>query len=472
MVVEGVKLDKWGYEVKTSSDKCISAINEFYDQVLSYGRKRAIIMEAPVHDGNCVLGNILAAYFLSSTNHSKASTFFQTAKAHYGEATTYEKAVFKAVSCLISEDRDDDVALELHSKLVRDFPRDLSSLKRAQILCFYMGDPRASLELVEQALTKNEQENYIYGMYAFPLLELGRMEDAERALRKALEINKEDSWAQHCLCHVFQYECRFDEAVKFMEESSPSWRACSSFIYTHNWWHVALCYLEGHSPIERVLDVYDYCIMKELDRSDAAGPEVYVNALGLLLRLHVRGEISLFGDRLKTLAARLTDQDTWYVEWQLDLFILWALASTDKLPAAQELLEGLRFRVSKMKEKKQKQMQRALLLAEALYEYGRGNDEQALELLGSDFNANDCKAIGASDEQLDVFNEVWYSLLLNTGQASKAKEVIEKRLEKRDGVPFLWRLLEKAYLMTGREEAASAAEKANSLERAYFPIAA
>lgn len=27
--------------------------------------------------------------------------------------------------------------------------------------------------------------------------------------------------------------------------------------------------------------------------------------------------------------------------------------------------------------------------------------------------------IGASDEQLDVFNEVWYIMLLNTGQAAK-----------------------------------------------------
>lgn len=28
-----VKFDKWGYQVKTSSDKCMSAINNFYDQV-------------------------------------------------------------------------------------------------------------------------------------------------------------------------------------------------------------------------------------------------------------------------------------------------------------------------------------------------------------------------------------------------------------------------------------------------------
>ena len=71
-------------------------------------------------------------------------------------------------------------------------------------------------------------------------------------------------------------------------------------------------------------------------------------------------------------------------------------------------------------------------------------------MLGPDFDANHCKVfssstivgvyilttllfipgkkheftslfqmIGASDEQLDVFNELWYSMLLSTGQATK-----------------------------------------------------
>lgn len=45
--------------------------------------------------------------------------------------------------------------------------------------------------------------------------------------------------------------------------------------YTHNWWHVALCYLEGHSSMERVREVYDVHIWKELERSDATPAEVY-----------------------------------------------------------------------------------------------------------------------------------------------------------------------------------------------------
>lgn len=36
-------------------------------------------------------------------------------------------------------------------------------------------------------------------------------------------------------------------------------------------------------------------------------------------------------------------------------------------------------------------------LAEALYAYGRGNDEKALELLGPDFDANACKVITMSN---------------------------------------------------------------------------
>lgn len=193
-------------------------------------------------------------------------------------------------------------------QLLQDFPRDLSSLKRAQVLCFYMGRPDLSLDLVLKVLPENQEEDYIYGMLAFPLLELGRIEEAEEAAKRGLEINEKDPWSQHNLCHVLQYGCRYKEAVEFMEKSSSSWGSLSSFMYTHNWWHVALCYLEGHAPIGKVIDVYDQCIWKELERDDSVCAEVYLNALGLLLRVYVRGLIPIFEDNLKILAARLTDQ--------------------------------------------------------------------------------------------------------------------------------------------------------------------
>lgn len=40
-------------------------------------------------------------------------------------------------------------------------------------------------------------------MLAFPLLELGRMADAEKAARKGLEINEEDPWVHHAVSKKF-----------------------------------------------------------------------------------------------------------------------------------------------------------------------------------------------------------------------------------------------------------------------------
>ncbi|TKY69753.1 Tetratricopeptide repeat protein 38 [Spatholobus suberectus] len=467
---EGVKLEnRWGYPVATSSQACVSAINSYYHQVLSYGRERSVILKAVAHDKRCVLANILAAHFLYSSDSSRASTYFDAAESHLEHATLYEKLVFDTITYLLSEDRDDDVAVELHSKFLKEFPRDLVSLKRAQVLCFYMGLPGLSLSLVQQVLAQNEGENYIYGMLAFPLLELGRMEDAEKAARKGFEINKEDSWSQHALCHVLQYKCCFREAVKFMEECSSSWSSSSSFMLTHNWWHVALCYLEGNAPRQRVLEIYDNYIWKELDKNDSASAEVYLNAGGLLLRLYVHGELDIFGDRLKMLAECLTNEANWYIEWHFDVLIVWTLAKTGEISKAEDLLKGLKSRFLRMTKKKRQRMQRGMMLAEALYAYGRGDDRQGLELLDPDFDATDYKIIGASDEQVDVFNEVWYNMLLNSGEALKAIEVLEKQIKKRDGVPYLWRLLERGYKLANKvEEERIANEKATALESRYF----
>ncbi|KAE9459009.1 hypothetical protein C3L33_09074, partial [Rhododendron williamsianum] len=479
-----VKRDRWGYEVNTSSDACISAINSYYLQVLGYGRKRSVILEAPAHDPNCVLANILAANFLCSSNPSLAPSYLHAANTRLQQATGYEKAVFDALNCLISHDRDIDVAVDCSLRSfqglcqrwfcgeplesssspssdyetlntdIKRFPKRSVSLKMAQVLCFYMARPDLSLDLVEQVLPKNEHENYIYGMLSFALLEVGRMEDAEKAAKKGFEIYNEDSWAQH-----------------------------------------------GNSPMRKVLEVYDHCIWKELERSDATSAEVYLNAVGLLLRVYIRGEIDIFGDRLKILGGCLTDQESavmrkyevgkdfegtywnmiwraemacqgcqgldwiliaemsllafWYVEWHLDVLIVWALASTGAFDKGEDLLKGLKDRISKMSKKKQQRMQRGMLLAEALYQFGKGNNKEALDLLGPDFDANYCKIIGASDEQLDVFNEVCNRSNQDAGKEEGRRSVHVAPIGER--------------LFHVREARSySCGEKAKYLETAYF----
>ncbi|PKA54265.1 hypothetical protein AXF42_Ash000098 [Apostasia shenzhenica] len=401
--------DRWGYPLRTSSDACVCAIESFYDQVLSYGRSRAIILEAPRHDPTCILGNVLAAHFLASADPPRASSLLSAAAAALESGTSYEKAVYEAVVPLVGDCRDEEMALSRHLELLKEYPKDLVSLKRAQVICFYMGLPHLSLRIVEQALPANQGCSYVYGMLAFPLLELGRMVEAERAARRGLEVNGSDIWSQHC------YNCHFKEAVEFMEACSSTWNSCSSFMYTHNWWHVAVCYLEGNAPVDKALEIYDKKIWGELQRSDSDQAEVYLNALGLLLRLDARGKIGDHKHRVLSAAEKLKDK-----------------------------------------------------LAEATYEYGKGNYQKVMEILGLEFDAIDFKMIGASDEQLDVFNEIFFRVLLNTGNASKAIDHIQRHIKKREGSPHLWRLLEEAYEMDGKGDAGAAAEKAKALEMTYF----
>ena len=53
-----------------------------FGQVLSYGRNWKVILEAPLDDKDCVLGNVLAAHYLSSSDHSKANTYVEAARSN------------------------------------------------------------------------------------------------------------------------------------------------------------------------------------------------------------------------------------------------------------------------------------------------------------------------------------------------------------------------------------------------------
>ncbi|KAL5210283.1 hypothetical protein ABZP36_005906 [Zizania latifolia] len=417
----GVRRDMWEQEYRTASPDCAAALDEHYAHTMNFGRGRGpavLRAAAAAADPTCALASALAALYVAPRDPARATALLAAAANNLVSVVHTRHSAFSA---LIGEEKDEDVAIERHFELLEEFPRDLMSLKRAQLICFYSGRPDTSLKFVEQnagafgctskqVLPENQDQNYIYGMLAFPLLELGRIDEAERAARKGLAINKNDCWSQH------NQECRFKEATEFMKSSSPSWAACSSFMITHNWWHVAVCYLEGESPTWRVL-------------------EVYLNALGLLLRLYIRGKVDLTKDRLAAL---------------LDAF-------------KNKVL------VSLMDTKRQQVMQKAIQLAEAVYEYGKGEHNKVFEIMGPDFDALNCKMIGASDEQVDVFNEVWYTVLINAGEISSAIEVLGKQTRRREGAPFLWHLLEKAYSLDGRAADASvASKKADALQAAYF----
>ncbi|EFH64422.1 hypothetical protein ARALYDRAFT_893559 [Arabidopsis lyrata subsp. lyrata] len=52
----------------------------------------------------------------------------------------------------------------------------------------------------------------------------------KRGLDSNFIIDSAGTIDYHELCHVLQHECRFKEAVEFMEALAESWPSCSSFM--------------------------------------------------------------------------------------------------------------------------------------------------------------------------------------------------------------------------------------------------
>ncbi|CAK9206711.1 unnamed protein product [Sphagnum troendelagicum] len=442
--------DMWGYSVHTQSDDCISFINRFYRQVLMYGADRRIIIKAANSDRSCVLACALAAGYLLTQQEVNAHVYLTAAKHNRDRATRYERLILAVVSAW-AEGQIEEV-LDLHFQLVAQYPKDLVSLKRGQTLCFYMGRQEDMLNLALQALTANHDSPFIHGMLAFALVEVGgRMREAEMAARQGLAIDDHDLWAQHALCHVLQYECRFGEAITFMSEHSHTWSNCCSFLYTHNWWHVAVCHLEqgGTNALDKVLAIYDAHVW---DSNCQGDHQDCLNALGLLLRLDVRGHHSCVDARLTSMHDLLLDEASWHKEWLQDLLIVWGLSRGHNVREAGRLLQTLTLKVQELEMEQQMVLECILRLAKALYEYGTSNYKAVCQLLGPVSNCSKFKVMGASDEQLDVIEELWCIAHLRAGQPLSVAQVAERRVLERSKVPFSWRILEEAYSAAGETE--------------------
>ncbi|EWY37620.1 hypothetical protein N825_16345, partial [Skermanella stibiiresistens SB22] len=155
-----------------------------------------------------------------------------------------------------------------------------------------------------------------------------------RAVGHAAETGADDPWAQHAVAHVL--EARGDPAggLAFLEPLSAGWDRCSSFMYTHNWWHAALFHLDLDDPAA-ALALYDTRVwgVRKTYVQDQ------INAVSLLSRLELRG-VDVGGrwaDVADHVGPRVHDRQNGF----LDLHYLYALARAGRDAAVAGMLAAL-----------------------------------------------------------------------------------------------------------------------------------
>lgn len=426
-------LDAQGLEVTTNSLKSIHAINQFAEQLLRYGKDVEVIFQGVEADPDGVLANAHAAalHLFAETADAvaQAAPFLERAQQNLDRATERECLYVRAIAAW--SDREIGEALKYHEQLATRYPRDIISVQIGQYHYFNRGDSQGLLSLIQKVLPANLENHYIHSMLAFGLEECRYLEAAEQAGKHATKMNRQNPWAHHAVAHVLESQGRLDEGIVWMEAVADTWESCGSF-YTHNWWHIALYYLDKED-FAKVLSLYDDKIW---GRATKDSVPCHLDAIALLLRLELRG-INV-GDRWRSLGNYVVNHIHDHVLPLIDVQFIYALVRSGHEDKAQEMLQSIKAYAETAKPDLYSTWAKvAVPLARGMLAHAVKDWSAAVADLGAAIPY--LQKMGGSHVQQHLFEQVYIDALMQSGEYRQARTRIEKRARVRNQLPSIYR---------------------------------
>jgi len=334
-----------------------------------------------------------------------------------------------------------------------EHPRDTLALQLAHIGDFFLGQSQMLRDRVARVLPYWRETipgyNFVLGMHAFGLEETGDYARAEQTGRHALELNPRDPWAVHAVAHVMEMQGRLPEGVAWLESRVPDWSVDNGFAY-HNWWHLALHYLDlgDHA---RVLQLYD-------TRIRPARSQVVlemIDATALLWRLHLRGvEVGARWQSVANAWEPLAGDAHYAFN---DMHAMMAFVGAGRGQAAQTLLASLRARAERAGGTNAMMTREVgLPVCVALEACGRGDWDAAIELLRP-ARLSAIRA-GGSHAQRDILSLTLVEAALRAGQGKLARALAAERTQVKPSSPFNWRLTGRAQALIGEPDGGAHAQ--------------
>ncbi len=263
----------------------MAAVDAAEVALLRYSKDLALFLDGPAPESTCAYALALAAALnlmtLTAQGAQRARPFLIRAIAHADGATRHEQQFVAAIAAWAAGDMKGAIAR--HMAIAHDWPHDLLSLKILHFHQINTGDFTGMLASLDPVLHVLPGTGFVHGMYAFALEQCGETHAAEYAGRHAASLGP-DPWAHHAVAHVLDTERRNREGRAWMYANCAAWNNCSSFMYTHNWWHAALFEI-SLGDHDAALELYDTRIWGV--RRDCCQDQI--NAVSLLLRLEMLG---------------------------------------------------------------------------------------------------------------------------------------------------------------------------------------
>jgi tetratricopeptide (TPR) repeat protein len=453
--------DSRGLPVSTESDAALESYEQAVLETHGYfGNPLASLDAALAEDPDFAMAHALKADLAVMSSEQGALPLIRQGIEAFerigNRATQRERAHIAAARAWLEGDFKRSV--ELYNAISIEYPRDLVAIQAAHVIDFFLGDSLMLRDRVAQALPHwNDAvpgHGYLLGMYAFGLEEMANYTRAEDVGRRALDLNRRDPWAVHAVEHVFEMQGRVHDGVEWLQASAPDWQ--ESALAFHNWWHLALHYMElGEN--QAAIELYDRVIHP---KPTAVALEL-VDASQFLWRMTLRGVDT--GGRWAELA------DCWagpaeggfYVF--NDVHALMAYASAGRQDQVQRVLATLERRAGDADVNGRLTHDIGLPLAQAIVATVEHKSAKAAALLLPVRSRTN--AIGGSHAQRDIFQLTCIEAALRAGQGKLARALASERTEAKPASPSNWQLTARALELTGDEPAATVAREHAELRR-------
>lgn len=119
-------------------------------------------------------------------------------------------------------------AVSCWEDILIDNPTDILALKFSHSGYFYLGTGNQMRDSIARVLPYWNRSisyyNYLFGMYAFGLVESNQIDEARRMAMNGLDMCKSDAWATHAICHCNEYSGEYENGIKFLLETEKDWQ--------------------------------------------------------------------------------------------------------------------------------------------------------------------------------------------------------------------------------------------------------
>ena len=310
------------------------------------------------------------------------------------------------------------------------YPLDALALHAGHQIDFFRGDSRMLRDRIARALPawSASVPGYaaLLGMHAFGLEETGDYAGAEKQGRRAVDLERRNTWAWHAVAHVYEMRNQPHEGLAWMTSDTEAW-SHDSFLAVHNWWHLAVYNLELGASDE-ALRLFDEPVY-------GSRPNLVLNlidAASLLWRLSLRG-IDV-GSRFATVA------DSWATTAAAgnyafnDMHAMIAFVGAGRVKEQQAVLDAQRAALESDSDNAEFTSEVGHPATRAIQAFGLGRYAECVELLRPIRHV--AHRFGGSHAQRDLLDQTLIEASRRAGFDALATALINERIALRPRSPF------------------------------------